>query len=130
MIAVLAIDATWSDDASTASLFRGDEPVEFLTETPQLHPLRVVSTGRPLPLLAIRHYAEVAARTDLMLKQYEDGSWWATSPALPGAFGEGASVEEATNELAEVAYEWALLKITDNDRDFAVLPRAYDLNQI
>jgi len=83
---------------------------------------------RPLPLITVRRYAKAAVRIALS-KQREDGAWYLEVPILPGAWAEGPTLEAASDELEDVVFEWALLKIEDQDKDFPRL-HGIDLNQI
>lgn len=45
----------------------------------------------------------------------EDGSYFGEVPGLGGVWANGRSLERCRAELQEVAEEWLLLKLRDND---------------
>ena len=121
---------TWSDDPDEATEFRREWQAEVSTAT-RSRPLTIVKgEQRPIPLLAVRRYAEEAVRVFRESKQYDDGTWFMRVQGFDGPWSDGVSEREATRELVDVIYEWALLKIEDRDRDFPVVPGTFDLNSI
>lgn len=124
--------ACLTSDEGVTSL-RGDEWSEETNTAgePPRAALRVIGhSGRPLPLLAIRRYADRATRAHTTAKQYADGSWWVTAPDLPGTFGEGQTLDEAYQELGGVIVEWVVAKIEDGDRDLPIIEGTFDLNTV
>lgn len=100
------------------------EMIIFSDPAPKMGP----QTGRPLPILLLRRYASVAAEM-AEVKLLEDQSLFLEVPALPGVWAEGETLRDALTELREVIFEWAALKVQDQDGDIPVLD-GLDLNKI
>jgi predicted RNase H-like HicB family nuclease len=78
----------------------------------------------PLPMQLIEKYADLATR-HAILKQGEDGEWFATIPGFPGVWAKEATEERVLEVLREVVEGWALLKIQHKHRD---LPELDEIN--
>jgi hypothetical protein len=122
---------TWAIDPDEAREFRREWQDKVSTAVARTRPLTIVrAEQRPIPLLAVRRYAEEAVRVFRDSKQYDDGTWFMRAEGFDGPWSDGVSEREATTELVDVIYEWALMKIEDRDRDFPVVPGTFDLNSI
>jgi hypothetical protein len=121
---------TWANDPDEATEFRREWQDEVSTAARPGHLTIVKGEQRPIPLLAVRRYAEEAVRVFRESKQYDDGTWFMRAEGFDGPWSDGMSEREASRELVDVIYEWALLKIEDRDRDFPVVPGTFDLNSI
>lgn len=100
----------------------------WVERTSQNETLREVVIRRPLPMQLIRRYVALGIRRATIV-QHEDGAWWAEIREFPGVWAKELSAKDALGTLEEVAFEWALLKIQDGDRDFATLD-GVDLNTV
>jgi predicted RNase H-like HicB family nuclease len=94
----------------------------------QIDDLNKPGTDRPMPVSLILRYAELAVR-HAIVDQQEDGEWLATIRGFPGVWARERSAVEALDVLKEVVFEWALLKVEDEDRDLPSLSDI-DLNLI
>lgn len=90
--------------------------------------LREVVFRRPLPMQLISQYARTAVR-HATTRQLDDGSWFAEIEGFSGVWANESSQKDALDVLEEVVYEWVILKIKDEDRDFPVL-ESLDLNAL
>jgi predicted RNase H-like HicB family nuclease len=90
----------------------------------QMPDLNTPGADRPMPVSLILRYAELAVRHAIVEPQ-EDGQWLATIRDFPGVWAREQSAVEALTVLKEVAFEWAILKIEDSDRD---LPPVGDID--
>lgn len=90
--------------------------------------LRRVTFRRPLPMQLLRNYAATAARHGVT-RQLEDETWFAEIEGFAGVWTNEPSQKEALDALEEVVFEWAILKIRDEDRDLPVL-ESLDLNAL
>ena len=50
-----------------------------------------------------------AALERVVLKELEDGTWFAEVPALPGVWANARDRESAVRELADVVRDWVVL---------------------
>jgi UPF0150-like len=82
--------------------------------------LRQPGGDRPLPVHLLQGYAKRAVR-HAIVEQQEDGTWLATIAGFEGVWASEPSAIQALQVLEEVVFEWALLKIEDEDRDLPVL---------
>lgn len=90
--------------------------------------LRRVTFRRPLPMQLLRDYAVTATR-HAVTRQLEDETWFAEIEGFDGVWTNEASQKEALDALESVVFEWAILKIRDEDRDLPVL-ESLDLNAL
>jgi predicted RNase H-like HicB family nuclease len=90
--------------------------------------LRMVVFQRPMPLQLIRDYARLAVR-HADIQEQEDGTFLAKIHDFPGVWANEATLTETLDVLEDVVYEWALLKISDQDRDLPVVG-SLDLNTL
>lgn len=81
---------------------------------------------RPLPVQLIRRYARAAASHGVF-DQLDGGRWYGEVRLLRGVWADGDTPDEVRDTLAEVAEEWALLRIDRGDRDIPVVD-TIDLN--
>ena len=81
---------------------------------------------KPLPMQLVQRYQKTAMK-QAQVKQFDDGSWYASIPALPGVWANQPTVKESIEVLEDVLLHWLLLKIEDEDRDLPVLD-GIDLN--
>ena len=51
------------------------------------------------------------ALNNMLAKQLEDGTWFVEILGFDGVWGNGKTLEEATQELKEVLEEWVLLHL-------------------
>lgn len=77
-------------------------------------------SDRSLPLLTIRRYSAAAVRR-AVAKQYEDGTWLVEVPGLAGTWAHEETLDKAREALADVIFQWAILKIEDRDRNLPVI---------
>ncbi len=77
-----------------------------------------------LPMQLIEKYAALAVR-HAVLKQVEDGEWFATIPNFRGVWAKDATEEKTLEALREVVVDWAVLKVQHEDRD---LPELEEIN--
>ena len=81
---------------------------------------------RPLPVQLIRRYARAAA-SRAVVEQLNGGRWYGEVRALRGVWADGDSPSVVRDTLAEVAEEWALIRIERGDRDIPIVD-TIDLN--
>lgn len=81
---------------------------------------RVVTDVRPIPFHLVHDYADQAARLGIV-KELEDGGWYASIPSFEGVWATGEHAVDALGGLAEVVYDWAILKMLDGDTDIPVV---------
>jgi len=62
-------------------------------------------------------WADVAVRHAIVRRSEDPDELIATVTGLPGAWGAGASPDEALSDLHDVLIGWASLKLDDGDRD-------------
>jgi predicted RNase H-like HicB family nuclease len=85
-------------------------------------------TQRELPPNLLQEYARLAVR-GAELNRREDGSWFAEIPSFEGVWANEASHAEALDALEEVLFDWAILKIKNEDRDLPIV-EGIDLNEL
>ena len=76
----------------------------------------------PPPAGDVRHnlivlWADIAARHAIVRRIEDPDELVATIAGIPGAWGSGATPDEALGELHSVLIGWATLKVNDGDRD-------------
>ena len=81
---------------------------------------RIVTEIRPMPFNLVRTYADQAARLGIV-KELDDGTWYATIPDFEGVWADGDFPSDALDDLADVVYDWAILKMLDKDIDIPVV---------
>ena len=79
-------------------------------------------TGETPPTGDVRHnlivlWADIAARHAIVRRIEDPDELVATVAGIPGAWGSGATPDEALSELHSVLIGWATLKVNDGDRD-------------
>ncbi|GEM_PF-1205681 len=62
-------------------------------------------------------WADVAVRDAILRRSEDPNELIATVTGLPGAWGAGATPDEALSDLHSVLIGWATLKLDDGDRD-------------
>lgn len=105
------------------------ERVELTTAfTNEITMVKVAASTRDgfMPTQLVDRYISAALRRSLTEKM-EDGTYFATIPALGQVWASGDSVTEADEALREIVSQWIELKIEDQDRDFPVIDTV-DLN--
>lgn len=72
-------------------------------------------------------YIDLAVR-DVQPVEIESGQWYADLECFPGVWGDGETVDECLEVLADVLHEWIVVKVILGDNDIPVLngldPRA------
>lgn len=81
---------------------------------------RSVSDFRPIPVDLVGRYAEQAARSGVV-SQLKDGSWYAEIPEFKGVWAAGEYASDALEALADVVFDWTILKMLDRDLDIPVV---------
>jgi len=71
---------------------------------------RVSGLVAGVPLSFLEMYADIALRHALV-EEVEPGQWFAEVKGISGAWGDGASGKEATDELREAVLGWVALKL-------------------
>lgn len=71
---------------------------------------RVSGLVAGVPLSFLEMYASIAVRHALV-EEIEPGRWFAEVKGISGAWGDGASVKEATEELQKAVLGWVALKL-------------------
>lgn len=71
-------------------------------------------------------YVTVAMR-GAVPQQLEGSGWYADLPGFPGVWGNGPSLKECLDSLADILREWVVVKLAKGDRDVPVLD-TIDLN--
>ena len=89
--------------------------------TSQDKSFRRVIVRRPFPVHILEDYARLAVRRATVRQLEDDGGWFAEIVDFDGAWSCEASPAEALEVLQEVIFDWALLKIQDEDRDLPVI---------
>ena len=79
-------------------------------------------TGESPPTVDVRHnlivlWADIAVRHAIVRRIADPDELVATVVGIPGAWGSGATPDEALGELHSVLIGWATLKLDDGDRD-------------
>lgn len=97
-------------------------------QTSQDAALSATLLQRALPIQLIRQYAQLATRHS-QLRRDEDGDWFADIEGFAGVWAKESTPQETFEVLENVVFEWALLKIRDEDRDLPVL-ESLDLNTL
>jgi predicted RNase H-like HicB family nuclease len=82
----------------------------------------------PMPIQLVEKYARLAVR-HATLKRLDDNTWFAEIEGFEGVWSNEASAKEALDVLEEVVFDWAVLKIRDQDCDLPPLGDI-DLNSI
>jgi predicted RNase H-like HicB family nuclease len=85
-------------------------------------------TQRELPPNLLHEYARFAVR-GADLNRRDDGSWFAEIPGFEGVWADGASHTEALDDLEEVVFDWAILKLRSGDQDLPVV-EGINLNEL
>lgn len=77
---------------------------------------------KPLPIQLLQRFAR-AAVSRATIRQHDDGKWFAEVPlrGFEGVWAKKESPRDALEELEEVVFDWALLKIQQEDRDLPEL---------
>jgi predicted RNase H-like HicB family nuclease len=81
-----------------------------------------------VPEQILERYIATALRR-VLGETMEDGRFFVSIPALGDVWAEGATADEAMNELEDVVRQWVLMKIEDQDHDIPVL-ETLDLNRL
>ena len=100
----------------------------WVERTSQEGGLLEVVVRRPLPMQLIKRYVAAGVRRTTV-RLHPDQGWYAEIADFPGVWAKEASVKEALDVLEEVASEWVLLKLQDQDQDLPVLD-GIDLNHL